>query len=60
MALAEEEMVLQGMIDRLIVFGRCCGENLGDENLKATITSIDYGRSKTTWRMWNVSTLWVT
>lgn len=58
--LAEEEMVLQGMIDRLIEIGRCCGKNLGDENLKATINSTDYGRSKTTWRMWNVSSVWVT
>jgi hypothetical protein len=51
--LAKEEMVLQGMIDRLIETGRCSGmemkeEKLGKEKLKPTILNTHYGRSKTT------------
>jgi hypothetical protein len=46
-----EEMVLQGMIDRLIEIGRRygmeCGKNEGNENLKATIPNQNYDRSKT-------------
>jgi len=47
--LAEEEMVFQGMIDRLFNIGRCYGmdmnvEKLSNENLKATVPSTDYGR----------------
>jgi hypothetical protein len=52
--LAKEEMVLQGMIDKLIEIGRCYGmemnveENKINENFKTTIPSKNYDRSKTT------------
>jgi hypothetical protein len=32
--LAKEEMVLQGMIGRLIEIGRCCGMNVNVEKLR--------------------------
>jgi hypothetical protein len=52
--LAEEEMVLQDMINRLIEIGRCYGMEMnveeikGNDNLKATIPSTYYDRSKAT------------
>jgi hypothetical protein len=47
---AKEEVVLQGMIDRLIELVSCSGmemnvENLSTENLKASISSTGYDRS---------------
>jgi hypothetical protein len=52
--LAKEDMVLQGMIDKLIEIGRCYGmemnveKNKRNENFKTTITSKNYDRPKTT------------
>jgi hypothetical protein len=54
MLLANKETVLLGVTDRLTEVGRCDGmemdvaKNYGDENLKATISSIDYYKPKTT------------
>jgi hypothetical protein len=52
--LTKEEKVLQDMIDKLIKIGRCYGmemnveKNKNNENFKATITSKNYDRPKTT------------
>jgi hypothetical protein len=47
--LAEEEKVLQDMIDKLIENGRCCGMEMNVEKTKVTtITSKNYDRPKTT------------
>jgi len=51
--LANEEKVLQDMIDKLIEIGRCYGmemnvEKKGNENFKTTIASKNYHRPKTT------------
>jgi len=51
--LANEEMVLQGMIDRLTETGRCYGMEINVDKTrvmrisKATISNIHYDRSKT-------------
>jgi len=51
--MAKEEMVLQGMIDKLIETGRCygmemnCGKNKSNGNFKTTIPSNNYvGRTE--------------
>ena len=51
--LAKEEVVLQGMTERLIEIRRWlwngdeCGKNYGDESLNAITANTDYVRSKT-------------
>ena len=50
--MAKEEMVLQGMIDKLIEIGRCYGiemnveKNESNENFKTAIPSNNYDRPK--------------
>jgi hypothetical protein len=52
--MAKEETVLQGMIDKLIVIGRCYGmkikvkKNKSNENFKTAIPSNNCDRPKTT------------
>jgi len=38
----------------MLLNGNECGINQGNENLKATIHTTDYDKSKTNWRIWNI------
>ena len=44
--LSEEEAVLQGMVDRVIEVGRCCGMEVNVENTKGDYQTIDYDATK--------------
>jgi hypothetical protein len=60
--LAEEEMVLQDMINRLIEIGRCYGIeiNVGKINrISREPYPLGIIIDEKNWRMWNVSTLWL-
>jgi hypothetical protein len=61
--LAKEKTVLLNVTDRLIEISRCSGmdinveENVGNDNLQATICSTDYDRPQN--RTWTIASVWV-
>jgi hypothetical protein len=62
--LAEEETVLQGMVDRLIQIGRRYGMKMNVEKSKVMRISrqpyqIKIMIDQNNWRMWNISVIWV-
>jgi hypothetical protein len=61
--LAREEIMLQGMIDRLIEFGRCYGMEMNVEKTEVMRISrhpspIQIMIDKINQRIWNISTIW--
>jgi hypothetical protein len=63
--LAQEKMVLQGMIDRLIEIGRCYGIEINVETTNIMKISrqpspVQIMIDQNNWRIWNILTILVT
>jgi hypothetical protein len=61
--LAEEEKVLQNIIDKLIEIGRCYGMEMNVEKTKVMRISRqplpeNLSLTKNNWRMWNLLSIW--
>ena len=64
MLLAEEDVVLQGIIDRLIEAARQCGMEINVEKPSQRGPQMNRPRYKVVickknWRLWNALTVWV-
>ena len=62
--MAKEEMVLQGMTDKLIEIGRCYGMEMNVEKTKVMRISrqpspVTIMIDQKNWRMWDVLNIWV-
>ena len=62
--MAKEEMILQGMIDKLIEIGRYYGVEMNVEKTKVMRISrqpspVTIMIVQNNWRMWNVLNIWV-